>query len=303
KGYPEGHSHLIRHMSVPIMDRHDIVAVAGVGNKDAPYDETDLRQLMLYVGRMWDFVKRKRIEDELQSANEKLRRLSELKSQFVAHVSHESKSPIAVIQGALGMVLEGTMGEVTAEQRDILTMGHRAAERLGRLVSDLLDLAKIEAGKIDMRLEDIELIPLIDEIAASFHQRLVLKRQTFKKDMPGGIGKIRADRDKLSEILANLMTNASKYTPEEGSIGVKLTGDGEKVRVEVWDSGPGIPEDYREKVFDKYCRITAEKEEGTGLGLAIAKELVELHRGKIWVESEMGKGSTFIFTIPRDPEA
>ena len=130
---------------------------------------------------------------------------------------------------------------------------------------------------------------------------------SFKKDIQEGIGAIWADRDKISQVIINLLNNAVKYTPGGGSISVRLEGVGEEVRFEVTDTGPGVPEKHKDKLFNKFERITSEKIEGTGLGLAIAKDIVELHKGRIWVESPAweslpaGKhGSKFIFFLPKD---
>ncbi len=114
------------------------------------------------------------------------------------------------------------------------------------------------------------------------------------------LGLLWTDRDKLTEVIINLLSNAMKYTPVGGRLALKVEGNKEELRFEIADTGPGIPAKQREKIFDKFTRITAEKQEGTGLGLPIVKEIVELHKGKIWVESDPGQGSRFIFTIPRD---
>ena len=113
-------------------------------------------------------------------------------------------------------------------------------------------------------------------------------------------GVIWGDRDKVTEVIINLLNNAIKYTPEKGSIVVRIDGDDKEIRFEVYDSGPGIAKEDFEKIFDKFERVTVEKQEGTGLGLSIAKDIVGLHKGRIWVESEIGKGSKFIFVLPRD---
>lgn len=244
-------------------------------------------------------MENKRLLRELKEANEKLKELDKRKSAFVANVSHEFKSPLATVKESLGLVLDGTAGKISPKQQGILETGKKTIDRLNRLVTDLLDLSKIEAGKIEMRREEFDILPLVNEIVTAYEGEISKKQITLKRDIPEDIGSIWADRDMLSEVIINLLNNAIKYTPNKKNITVKLKGEEQEIRFEISDTGPGIPAEHFQKIFDKFERITAEKQEGTGLGLPIAKDIVELHKGKIWVESEIGKGSKFIFTLPR----
>jgi len=237
---------------------------------------------------------------KLDEANEKLKELDKRKSAFVANVSHEFRSPLTAIKESLSIVLDGFTGDINIKQKKILESGKKNLERLIRLVTNLLDLSKIEAGKVQMKKEQFDIMPLMDEILTTYEGEISKKKSTLKKDVPQDIGSIWADRDKLSEVIINLLNNAIKYTPTKGNIAVKLEGGKEEVRFEISDTGPGIPKEDQDKIFDKFERITSEKQEGTGLGLPIAKDIVELHKGKIWIESEIGKGSKFIFTLPRN---
>jgi len=153
---------------------------------------------------------------------------------------------------------------------------------------------------MEMKREEIDLVSLVNGIVSQYEGEISKKKQAFKKDIPQKLGSIWADKDKLTEVIINLLSNAIKYTPSGGNITVKLEEKEKEVRFEISDTGPGIPKEHFQSVFDKFERITAEKEEGTGLGLPIAKDIIELHKGKIWVESESGKGSKFIFVLPRD---
>ncbi|MFH1799966.1 MAG: HAMP domain-containing sensor histidine kinase [Candidatus Omnitrophota bacterium] len=225
--------------------------------------------------------------------------LSTRKSAFVANVSHELKNPLAVISESIALILDKIVGEVNEQQKEILEIGKQSADRLIRLVSDLLDLSQIEAGKMKLKREEVNLKVLVDGVLKNYEREISKKRLTLKKEIQQNIELLWGDGDKLTEVIINLLNNAIKYTPA-GSITVKLTGNEREVRFEIADTGSGIPEEYSEKIFDKFERIMTEKQEGTGLGLPIAKDIIELHRGKLWVESEPGKGSRFIFTIPRD---
>jgi signal transduction histidine kinase len=250
--------------------------------------------------RIHDITEQKRLADELALASEKIEELSERKSYFVSNVSHELKNPLAVIRESMKLLLDNMAGKVNPEQQEILEMGKRSTERLIRLASDLLDLGKIEAGKMDLRREQIALDALVGEVIQNFEIELFKKRLRLQKEIQANTGWLCGDRDKLTQVFINLLSNAIKYTPEGGNIVVKMEGSEKEIRFEIADSGSGIPDDEREKIFDKFTRIMTEKHEGTGLGLPIAKEIVELHKGRLWVESEPGKGSRFIFTMPRD---
>ena len=249
-------------------------------------------------------LENKQLLMELTAANEKLKELDKRKSDFVANVSHEFLNPLTVIKEALSIIIDGLAGDIDAKQKDFLSMAKGNIERLIRLVTDLLDISKIEAGKMEMRRENFDIAVLVNEILVNYEKELAKKDISLKKDIRADIGAIWADRDKITEVVINLLNNAIKYTPAGGEVGIKLIGKEEnELYFEISDTGPGIPEEYKEKIFDKFERILSEKQEGTGLGLPIAKDIVELHKGRIWVESEPGHGSRFIFTIPRDLRA
>lgn len=237
---------------------------------------------------------------ELEQANVKLKEMDKRKSAFVANVSHEFKNPLLVIKESLSLIIEGFAEDVDSEQKDILSGAKRNTERLIRLVTNLLDVSKIEAGKVEMHIENFDIAILLNEILDNYKKELAKKDISLKKDIQKDIGAIWADRDKISQIVINLFNNAIKYTHVGGEVGIKLITKENELYFEISDTGPGIPKEYKDKIFDKFERITAEKIEGTGLGLPIAKDIVMLHKGRIWLESEAGKGSRFIFVLPRD---
>lgn len=236
---------------------------------------------------------------ECKKSQRLMKELSDRESAFVTDVSHEFKNPLAIIKESLAQIIEGLAGEINLEQKRILGSAKKSIERLIRLVTDLLDLSKIEAGKMEVRREWINIQDLVEEILKTYEKDIFKKQLSLEKDIPQDIGSFWADRDKLTQVIINLLTNAIKYT-QKGSITIKLTGTTQEVRFEIADTGPGIAKENFVRIFDKFERITAERQEGAGLGLPIAKDIVELHRGKIWIESELGKGSRFIFTLPRD---
>lgn len=241
---------------------------------------------------------RRQTEQALVKANEKLRSLNDLKSGFVANVAHELNNPLGIIREAISLVREDLGASLSPDHREFLEMGERSARRLIRLVDDLLDLSRIEAGKMKLKIEPVDLAGLVTEVIRGYERELAKKNLTLHREI-SPVGLIQGDHDKLTEVVINLLSNAIKYTPS-GSVRIRLSGDEREVHFEITDTGPGIPPEYLDKVFDKFERILTEKQEGTGLGLPIARDIVELHKGRIWVVSEIGKGSTFIFTLPRD---
>lgn len=235
---------------------------------------------------------------EIKKAQELLKEMDGRKSAFVANVSHEFKNPLGIIRESLASVLEGFGGGVSEKQAAMLKIAHKSTQRLIRLVTDLLDVSKIEAGKMKLKSETVEMGPLMEEVLAGNETEIAKKKLILRKDIAPDIGSIRADKDRLTQVIINLLSNAMKYTPAGGGIDIRLGRSGDEIRFEISDTGPGIAKKDFHKLFDKFERLTVERQEGTGLGLSIARDIVELHGGKIWVESEVGKGTKFIFTIP-----
>jgi len=239
---------------------------------------------------------------ELSVANERLKELDRLKSDFVSNVSHELGTPLTAIKGAVDLILREVAGPLTEKQIHYLARVRSNTQHLAGLIRDLLDLAKIEGGKIELNPTRVSLVGLLQEVVETLRPIAMEKQIALDVAMPQSSILIRADRDKVTQVLMNLIGNAMKFTPPHGKVKVSTASDGaEWVQVVVNDTGPGIPTDEKEKIFDKFHQITGEgrpKPKGTGLGLAISKTLVELHGGKIWVESEVNHGSTFYFTLP-----
>jgi len=241
-----------------------------------------------------------RLFKELQKANDKLKVMDERKSSFVAAVSHEFCNPLFVVLEVLEQLYEGIGGQrPTEQQEEILDVSKREVERLLRMVSDLLDISKIEAGKLSLRMEEIDLAAHLQEVLLSFDLLSKKKAVEITFQIPDQSVVAKVDQDKFTQIVRNLLSNALRYTPEGGRVEVALSDLESEIRVEIADEGPGIAEEYREKIFDKFERIQTERQEGTGLGLPIARDLVNLHHGRIWIENKPGNGSRFYFTIPK----
>lgn len=238
----------------------------------------------------------KRLEEALRKAKARFDEINEQESTFVATVSHEFKNILTIIREAMTQVREGLLGGVNPAQQDMLDLAKRNIDRLVRLVRNLLDASKLEAGKMDLRKEPIDFPALVADILQTFHAEMS-KRGIRLETRIAAVPSVAADRDRITEVLVNLLANAVKYAPG-GLIRIAAGENEDGLRCEIEDSGPGIAREYLETIFDKYHRIHAEKQEGTGLGLYVSKAIVELHGGKIWAESELGRGSRFIFTLP-----
>lgn len=230
----------------------------------------------------------------------KVRESDQFKSTLVATVSHEVRNPLAVVKLTLANLSDEIAGKMNKMQKGIIQRCQETIERLIRLASQLLDLSKIEAGKFMMRRVLIDLNSLVDNELLGFKSVLKNKSLKLEKQLPAPAIQIWADRDKIVQVVENLFGNAVKYTPERGRITVRLAHAEKDVRIEVEDTGAGIPAEKLDKIFDKFERIAHGKELGIGLGLPIAYDIVQMHQGKIWVESEPGKGSRFIVLLPKD---
>jgi signal transduction histidine kinase len=228
-----------------------------------------------------------------------LKRSDQLKSSLVASVSHELKSPITIIKTNLSLVSDGLLGKVDEAQKKIVDLCIKVTDRMTRLINDLLDLHKIEAGLVDMKREQCDLSKLLETQVNEFTPMITNKGIKLITELLDTDLTMWADGDKIMQVINNLLSNAIKHTPDGQSVTIKAYPVERFIRLEVADKGPGIPQDKLEKVFDKFERLDTSKE-GTGLGLAITKDIVELHKGRVWAESLPGRGSTFVVVLPRD---
>lgn len=240
---------------------------------------------------------------ELEKKNQQLREYDQKKSDFVSAVAHELRGPLATIRGGISLVLEGVHGALNENQFKTLTISKNNIDRLVRIVNNLLDLSKIEAGKIEIHRETIDLRELGEQVGRQNEMSLKENGLELRFALPETPVEISADADLLTQVFTNLIGNARKFT-DAGYIEVGIRDEGENVRCWVKDTGIGISEDDLEKVFDKFQQVgsvDSHRERGTGLGLSISKGIVELHGGHMGIESELGKGTTFFFTLEKAP--
>ena len=271
----------------------------GVSNRELVLATSPI--FALVVLRMAGAVRAsERYRRELARHNEELRELDRLKDTFVASVSHELRTPLTSIRGYLELVRDGEAGEINAEQDRFLGIVDRNAERLLRLVSDLLFVSQVDAGKLGLQLTDVDLAELATEAVESASPAAAEKGVAMHVDAPPGTS-VRGDSARLAQLLDNLVSNAVKFTPEGGRVDVRMRADGSRAVLEVADTGMGIARTEQPHVFDRFFRTSSAMEHavsGTGLGLAIAKAIVDAHDGQIAVISEPGEGTTFRVELP-----
>jgi PAS domain S-box-containing protein len=226
------------------------------------------------------------------------------KSEFLANMSHELRTPLNAVIGFSELLGEKIFGELNDKQAEYVTDIHESGQHLLSLINDILDLSKIEAGRLELSPEEIDLPSTFDNALVLMKERAARHGVRISKEIDGDVGVITADERKVKQVLINLLSNAVKFTGDGGSVTLRGRSLGDEVEVSVIDTGIGIKKEDHELIFEEFRQVDrsdVRKHEGTGLGLALSKRLVELHGGRIWVESERGRGSTFIFTLPIHP--
>jgi signal transduction histidine kinase len=292
---------------------HSALEAMKRGASDYLMKPLNLDELIIRIQKVLEerqrFVRLKDFADKLERANQELRKIDAMKSEFVSVASHELRTPLAAIKNSVQLMLSGKTGEINENQAKFLSMAERNINRLTNILNDLLNLSRIESGKIELKFENLELRQLIELTASSLRPQADGKSIQIEVEVPEQIPAVYGDPEKIEQILTNLIGNSIKFTPDGGKILItaeplskdKKGGVGDMVAVSVKDTGIGIPPEHLEPIFEKFHQVEGSLHRsvsGTGLGLAITKGLVEAHQGKIWVESEVGKGSTFTFALP-----
>jgi len=241
-----------------------------------------------------------RMNDELGQLYRALATASQHKSEFLANMSHELRTPLNAIIGFSEVLSDRMFGELNEKQAEYLGDIHASGQHLLSLINDILDLSKIEAGRMDLEVSAFDLPMTIDNALMLIRERAARRSIELHRSVDERLGQIQADERKIRQVLLNLLSNAIKFTPEGGRIDVGAKPVNGSVEVSVSDNGVGIAPEDQEAVFEEFKQVgTADKKvEGTGLGLALSRKFIELHGGKIWVKSQVGTGSTFTFTIP-----
>jgi signal transduction histidine kinase len=288
--------------------------------REREYTSDDLKCFQTLVNQLTLPLKSAILYEEITETNKKLAKLERLKSEFISIVSHELKTPLTSIKNSLDIVSSGKTGETTDGMNKFLDMAKRNVKKLSRIINDLLDMSKIEAGKMDYSYTTSSVIPVINDVKLNLSEMAKQKTLEIKTNVNDNLPNVYGDMDRIEQVLTNLVSNAIKFTPNDGTIEIsadvvnskditvedcfkpqisKLEGD--YVRVCVSDQGIGIEKDDLIHVFDKFEQIEnslSREVGGSGLGLSIAKQLISAHNGAIWCESIINKGSSFYFVIP-----
>ena len=239
---------------------------------------------------------------ELEQKNEELKELDRLKSDFVSTASHELRTPLSITKEGIAIVLSGVTGRINKRQKELLKTSEESLERLKRIINDLLDISKIELGKLELSMSLVDLSLMVNQVCSQWKPELDKKEQTLNTSIAESPVNIYLDIDKIIQVLHNFISNAVKFTPQRGTITVELKDREGSVEVSVSDTGKGIAKDDLPKLFSKFQqfgRLEVPGEKGSGLGLAISKGIIQMHQGTINVESQINKGSKFTFTLPR----
>ncbi|MDD5253147.1 MAG: GAF domain-containing sensor histidine kinase, partial [Candidatus Omnitrophica bacterium] len=237
---------------------------------------------------------------QLSQALEEVGKVSKRKSDFISSVSHELRTPLTSIKGYAAILLAGKLGAVPDEIKNRLEKINRHSDELVHMVNDLLDISRIESGKVNMKLESLELKYIADKVADLLSEQLKAKNITFSTNIPDDSRNALADRSQIERVFINLVGNALKFTPENGKISINAHRSGKIIQIDVSDTGFGIPEDAQGKLFQEFFRVENainQEVKGTGLGLALVRHIIEAHQGRIWVKSKLSEGSTFSFTL------
>ncbi len=236
------------------------------------------------------------LADAFRLMCDRLKEVDRIKTDFFAMISHELKTPLTTIKEGTNLLLEGVGGLITEKQGKLLTIIATESKRLTGLVNSILDLSKMESGMMMYTFQPGRIVPLIDQAVKEIAPYAEAKRIRMEKQLSTDLSFYRMDGERILDVLRNLLGNAVKFTPEGGRITVNANPLDGGLKVSVSDSGPGIPRDRQALIFEKY--VSSDPKKGTGLGLAIVKHIVAAHGGKVWVESDPGKGSTFTFVLP-----
>jgi signal transduction histidine kinase len=271
--------------------------------REAPggFSDKEVVLLRTFADQAVIAIQNARLVGEIQKKSEELEVANKHKSAFLASMSHELRTPLNAIIGFSEVLIERLFGELNEKQDDYLRDIHSSGRHLLNLINDVLDLSKVEAGRMELEPVRFDLPAALADAMTLIRERATRHGITLSLAAPAELGSIDADERKFKQILLNLLSNAVKFTPDGGRVEVEAIRDAAGVRVAVRDTGIGIAPEDQEAVFEEFRQVGADytsKQEGTGLGLALTRRFVELHGGRIWVESAIGKGSTFYFTIP-----
>ena len=289
-------------LSVPMLrDGNPIGAITVAAPRAVPFPDKQVEVLKTFADQAVIAVENTRLFNEIQDKTHQLEVANRHKSEFLANMSHELRTPLNAVIGFSEVLLERMFGEVNPKQEEYLNDILSSGKHLLSLINDILDLSKIEAGRMELESQPFDLPAALDNALTLIRERAARHGLRLEVTVDPGLGEVKGEERKVKQVLLNLLSNAVKFTPEGGKISLSASLNDGMAEISVADTGVGIAPEDQEAIFEEFRQVGsdyARKREGTGLGLALARRLVALHGGKLWVESEPGKGSTFTFTLP-----
>lgn len=287
-------------VSVPLLLNDEFLGVLDVGYyKHRVFTDEDLAFLQALGQEAALAIRNARLYERERDQVARLRALDALQESFVSSVSHELRTPLTCIKTSVDL-LHATSDTLTPDQVELIHTIEQHVGRLGVFVTDLLEITSLEAGRVTLSTQATDLRQIVERVVEELCPLTRRKHQTVYLHWPDDLSQVEADRRRIEQVLTNVLSNAIKFTPKQGQIDISVAETSDSVQVCVADNGPGIPEQDQTRVFDKFYVVTDGRGlSGVGLGLYIARQLVELHGGRIWVKSRVGKGSTFCFAVPK----
>ena len=288
-------------LAIPLLRDDHLVGALVIGRKSAgDFPPGVIALLTTFANQSALAIQNARLFREIEVKSRQLEIASQHKSEFLANMSHELRTPLNAIIGFSEVLSERLFGEINDKQAEYLGDILESGQHLLSLINDILDLSKIEAGRMELELSDFNLPSAIDNALTLVRERAQRRSITLTRNVDERLAMVRADERKVKQVLLNLLSNALKFTPDGGQIDVRAAVNGGVAEVSVRDTGVGIAPEDQEMVFEEFRQVgtASKKVEGTGLGLAISRKFIELHGGRIWVTSQVGQGSTFAFTLP-----
>jgi len=292
-------------MCVPLESRGRVIGCLNFRSRQPDsFSEKDLQAAQAIADHLVVVVEHTILHQKAEENAEDLRRLNvqceqanRHKTEFLASLSHELRTPLNAVLGGSELLADGVLGDLNEKQAEYIRDINESGGHLLSLINDVLDLSKVEAGRLELQPDHFSLRSLMESSATIVRERASRKSIDFRVEPPEDEVVVEADQRKLKQIVYNLLSNAVKFTPEDGSVTFTGRRNDDEIVLSVEDTGPGIPEDYCERVFDEFVQVPG-TQGGTGLGLSICRRFVELHGGRLWLETEVGRGSAFHVALP-----
>jgi signal transduction histidine kinase len=292
-------------LGVPLLrDGRAVGAIVIYWRQASAFTEKQLALLQTFADQAVIAIENARLFDEIQDKSRQLAEASQHKSQFLANMSHELRTPLNAILGYTELIGDGIYGQPSEKMLGVLKRLESNGKHLLGLINDILDLSKIEAGELKLSLTDYSITDMVTTVLTSVEPLAAAKKLALRSEVPIDLPAARGDERRIAQVLLNLLGNAIKFT-DTGEVSVGAIAGNGSYTIAVRDTGPGISEADQAKLFQEFHQVDnsiTRKKGGTGLGLAISKRIIEMHGGRIWLESSPGNGSTFAFTVPTKVE-